>query len=130
MKKKLSESIDIPEGITAEYKDHLLLFNKGSTQVSRKIKIPGIKITVKDGKITFSSEKGNKNDFKVIKSNIAHMHNVFRGLDNKFVYKLQACNVHFPMTLKIEGKRLVISNFLGEKVPRYANIVADVEVDI
>ena len=47
---------------------------------------------------------------------------MFSGLQNKFVYKLEACNVHFPMTIKIEQGFLIINNFLGEKIPRKAKM--------
>ena len=55
---------------------------------------------------------------------------MFKGLDEKFVYKLQSCNVHFPMTLKVEKNKLIISNFLGEKTPRHAEILSGVDVEI
>ena len=34
------------------------------------------------------------------------------------------------MTVKVKGKKLEIKNFLGEKVPRIADIVNDVDVKI
>ena len=34
------------------------------------------------------------------------------------------------MTLKIEGNKLAVNNFLGEKIPRYAYILPNVEVQI
>ena len=55
---------------------------------------------------------------------------MFKGINEKFAYKLEACNVHFPMTLKIEGNKLAINNFLGEKTPRHAEILPNVDVDI
>jgi large subunit ribosomal protein L6 len=34
------------------------------------------------------------------------------------------------MTLKVEGSKLAINNFLGEKKPRFAEILPNVNVDI
>jgi large subunit ribosomal protein L6 len=65
-----------------------------------------------------------------MKANIAHMKKMFLGLENDYVYHLESCNVHFPMTLKVEGNKLVINNFLGEKTPRFARILPGVKVDV
>jgi large subunit ribosomal protein L6 len=83
-----------------------------------------------EGSEIILSAEGNKNDYKTIKSYVAHIKNMFHGLSENFVYKLEICNVHFPMTAKVEGSRLVITNFLGEKTPRIANLVPGVEVKV
>lgn len=130
MKKLFSESISVPEGIQCELKDNILICKKDSTELSKPIKIPKIDVKLKDKVITFECKSGNKKDYKIIKSLIAHMKNFFEGFNNKFVYKLESANVHFPMTLKVEGHKLIINNFLGEKKPRYADIISGVNVEI
>src|SRR3989344_4935855 len=42
----------------------------------------------------------------------------------------ESCNVHFPVTLKVEGNKFVITNFLGEKTPRFAKIPQGVKVEV
>jgi large subunit ribosomal protein L6 len=130
MKKPMSEELQIPSGANVTYDGETFVVSKSGIELKRKIDLPSIKIEIKGDKILLSTDKGNKNEFKYIKSTIAHIKNLFKGLDNKFVYKLEACNVHFPMTLKLDSGSLVINNFLGEKVPRKAKILSHVEVDI
>jgi len=130
MKKKFSESIDAPDGIECSLKDKVLNCKKGSTELAKTINIPGIEVRLSGKTITFDCISGNKNDYKTIKSLIAHMKNFFAGFENKFVYKLESANVHFPMTLKVEGSRLMINNFLGEKKPRFAVIRPNVNVEL
>jgi large subunit ribosomal protein L6 len=130
MKQKISEKIEIPQGIVCSYVDGIFYCKKGSQELSRKIQIPEIEIKVEGNTIHFECKKGNKNQYKTIKSYIAHIKNFFRGLDEKFVYELESCNVHFPMTLKVQGNQLIINNFLGEKKPRHAEILKNVDVDI
>ena len=124
------EEIEIPSGISCEFVDHILKCKKDSNELSRKVDIPGIKVKVKGDKIIFECERSNKNEFKIIKSYIAHLKNMFLGLKQPFVYKLEACNVHFPMTLKIEKNNFIIGNFLGEKIPRFAKILPGVNVEV
>jgi large subunit ribosomal protein L6 len=130
MKTKLSEKIHIPEGVSCVYHDKMFTCTKSGVSLSRRIEIPRVIMSIKGNEIIFDSEKGNKNQFKMIKSNIAHINNLFQGLNEKFTYSLEACNVHFPMTLKLEHGKLIINNFLGEKVPRTAVILPDVNVDV
>jgi len=130
MKKQYSESISVPEGIQCELKGNEISCKKDSTEMSKVISVPNISVKVKDNAVFFECSSGNKKDYKTIVSLIAHMKNFFAGLSNKFVYRLESANVHFPMTLKVEGQKLIINNFLGEKKPRYAVILPGVDVEI
>ena len=50
----------------------------------------------------------------------AHLNNMARGLNSGFEYKLKAVYSHFPMTIKVQGNEMTITNLFGEKVPRVA----------
>ena len=50
----------------------------------------------------------------------AHLTNMVRGIDSGFEYKLKAVYSHFPMTIKVQGNEMTITNLFGEKVPRVA----------
>lgn len=130
MKKQITEKIEIPSEIECSYANGILKCKKGSMEISRKFSAMGISTLIEDNCIIFESKKGNKNQYKIIKSWRAHINNIFNGLLNPFTYIIEACNVHFPMTLKVEKNKLIISNFLGEKTPRITNILPDVKVEI
>lgn len=130
MKNKIEEKISIPEGFSCEYKNQIIICKKDSINLFRKIDVSDIEIKIKDSVITLYCKNATKREKKIINSFIEHIKNMFKGMNEKFAYKLEACNVHFPMTLKIEGNKLAINNFLGEKTPRYAEILPNVDVDI
>lgn len=130
MKQKFQEKIEIPAGVNCEYAQKTLFCKKDAITLSRAVNIPYITLKLEGNAIILTALDANKNQKKIIYSYIKHIQNMFKGLSDKFVYKLEACNVHFPMTLKVEGNRLAINNFLGEKTPRYAEILPDVEVQI
>jgi large subunit ribosomal protein L6 len=60
----------------------------------------------------------------------AHINNMIKGAKEDFVYELEACNVHFPMNVKMEGKNIIIKSFLGETTQRISKIVGDAKVEI
>jgi len=60
----------------------------------------------------------------------AHLKNMFTGVTDGFKAKLKIVYAHFPFTVKISGKEILINNFLGEKVPRKTKIVNDCKVEV
>lgn len=60
----------------------------------------------------------------------AHIRNIFAGVTVGYVYRLKVVYQHFPVTVKVAGRRLLISNFLGERAPRVADIVGDAKVEV
>lgn len=129
MKKQIIEKIEIPQGIECSFENNILECKKDSLHSKRKIDFPGIIAKIENNNLILSS-KGNKISFKIIKALSAHIKNIFLGLEKKYQYELEACNVHFPMTLKVEKGKLIINNFLGEKTPRTAEILPNVSVEV
>ncbi len=130
MKQNIIESINIPEGINCEFTNKVLICKKDSASLSRKINLPTVKITVEGNSIKLGAKSGSKKELKYIRSHVAHIKNLFLGLQKKYEYKLEACNVHFPMTIKIDKSNMIINNFLGEKVSRIAKILPEVDVQV
>jgi large subunit ribosomal protein L6 len=130
MRRKITQKITIPEEITCEYNFPILNCKKDSLEVSREINVPRMIVKVNKNEIVLECERGNKIQYKIITSIITHIRNLFAGLNAKFVYKLESVSVHFPMTIKADGDTLTITNFLGEKVPRKARIMPNVEVEV
>ena len=130
MKAKLTETIELPEGVSCAYEDSILICKKDSMEVKRKVNLPGFSVKTDSNKLVLESSKGNKVDYKTMKTTVAHLKNIFSGFREEYICELESCNVHFPMTLKVEKNELVINNFLGEKTPRRAKILPNVKVDV
>jgi large subunit ribosomal protein L6 len=130
MKTKVEEKIAIPEGVTCSYENNLLECKKDSKELSRKLEIPKVEVKVDSKEVTLICPKASKKEMKSIKSNVSHIKNIFSGLEETYTYELESCNVHFPMNIKAESDQVVITNFLGETVPRKARILPDVDVQI
>jgi large subunit ribosomal protein L6 len=131
---KMEEKINVPEGFSAEIKiedhDEFLTIKGKGKENTKKFVLHNILLEVKGNEIIISAERNRRNEKKVIGSVVAHINKMILGLKENFVYKMEICNVHFPMTVKVEGKELVIKNFLGEKVSRIAKIKPGTDVDV
>lgn len=130
MRQKFEESIELPEGVTSHFNKGIFVCSKGSVTLERTIRIPETSIHIHDGKIMFKAPRATRQTIATIRSSIAHIQNLFKGLVEPFVYHMEICNVHFPMTVKVEGNKLSVSNFLGEKEKREAIILPHVTVKV
>ncbi len=130
MKENLLKEIEIPEGVEAEIKDKEVYVKGGEAEAKRRFDFRNINIEKKDNKIILSAKKATKREKRMIGTISAHIKNMLKGLKEKFVYKLEICNVHFPMNVAIQGNEVIIKNFLGESRERKAKILDNVEVTI
>ena len=52
------------------------------------------------------------------------------GVIHGVTYKMKVVFAHFPPNVKVEGDRLIVENFYGEKAPRSAKILKGVTVTV
>jgi len=60
----------------------------------------------------------------------AHIKNMIKGVKEGFTYKLKIVYAHFPISVKVNGNKIIIENFMGERSPRTAKIIGDVKVSV
>ena len=130
MRRKYVLEIKIPQGTKCSFENGVLKCERNGSNLERKISILGTEVKVDSEKITLVCDKANKKNIAMIGAFVAHIKNMLKGLEKEFEYKLEICNVHFPMTVKVEGDKVVVSNFLGEKINRHAKIISDVKVEV
>jgi len=130
MRKLFTAEVQIPGDINCEINNGIFKCNKESVTLEKKIKVPDTEIIIEGSSVKLECEKANKKHRAMINTAVAHIKNILEGLENNYIYKLEICHVHFPMTVKVEGNKIKISNFLGEKTPRSAEIVEGVNVKV
>ena len=130
MNKELERIIEIPSGIESALNVNEIILKKNGKEAKRKFDIYGIDFSLEGSKIRIYCKNSTRRESKMIGTIWAHINNMIAGLDKDFVYKLEICNVHFPMNAKIEGENVVIKSFLGEKMPRIAKILPNTKVEI
>jgi large subunit ribosomal protein L6 len=129
MKTHIEEDMDIPDGIQVSIdKDVTVKGPKGT--VKRPLFYPGVEIKVAGKKVTLTCKKATKREKKMLYTYMAHIANMFKGVQTPWVYKLKVCTGHFPMTVNLAGNALLVKNFLGEKIPRKMIIKQGVTVKV
>ena len=128
-KKELSESVEIPSGIEVHL-DKTTVKAKGKTEITKIFKASQIKIKKEDNKLTFSVKGVSRKSKSILNTSIAQINNMFKGADETYIYKLKVCSGHFPMNVAVDKNKVIIKNFIGEKLPRVARILENVQVKV
>lgn len=129
-KKLFKDSLEIPEKVQVELDVHTLKVKGEKGEVQRKVVLPNINVKLEDKTIIFTSKYTTKNEKRIVNTYKAHIKNMFKGVTEGYRYLLKICSGHFPMTVEIQNKELIVKNFFGEKVARKAKILDNVEVKI
>ncbi len=130
MKSKLEDSIEFPQGIIVNIDKGIVTVKGPKGELKRNMYDPKIKIVVQGNEIKLSASPYRKKEKTKIYSQVAHLKNMFRGVQEVFVYKLKICAGHFPMNVSVSGNQLIVKNFLGEKVPRVMNFSKDIKISV
>jgi len=132
MKKKkplLTRTLQIPEGVSVEVDGTVFRIKGPKGELSKILKHPTVSHEIESNSIKMTCPN-LKNSKRIMNTFIAHIRNLIRGVTDGFTYKLKICSGHFPMNVSKEGNKIIIKNFLGEKVPRSAKILEGVNVEI
>jgi large subunit ribosomal protein L6 len=122
--------IEIPEGVKVEITGGKLVVSGSKGTLERLIRYPGIEIKIEENELIISTESERKKIYAMLGTYAAHAKNMFRGVNEEYVYGMKVVYSHFPIQLKEIGNKLEIVNFLGEKEPRYAAIPDSVKMKI
>ncbi|MBW2970219.1 50S ribosomal protein L6 [Candidatus Woesearchaeota archaeon] len=127
----MQEEIQTPNEVTATAKDNTITIKGPKGEVQRTLKEPSIKLKTENNTIKITCKKGTKRQKRVINSFAAHIENMIKGVQEPYKYVLKICSGHFPMNVSVNGDKLIIKNFLGEKSPRTLTLKkgADVKID-
>jgi len=122
------KEIRIPEGLTTEISGMKVVVSGQKAKLSREFKgMFGIKIERTTDGIRVSSESEMRKQKSKVGAVAAHIRNMARGLTEGYTARLKIIYTHFPVTVKADEKerRVMVTNFLGEKTPRAARIFGD-----
>jgi len=114
--------IKIPGGVKASLDGMHLRVTGPKGQLSRNVRFPQVTVTCDGNEVIISTESRRKEITAMVGTLEAHTKNMFRGVTEGFEYRMKVVFSHFPIQLKLQGSRLEIANFLGEKKARQARI--------
>lgn len=125
---KFQDQVDIPEGVTVTVKKHMVLFVGPLGKTYKSFRSIPVNIEVLDNKIILKTIEHKKRDYAILHTARSIIRNICEGLVVGYTIKMKIVFSHFPITVKVEGKKVLIENFQGERAPRQTHIVGNTKV--
>lgn len=123
-------TIEIPENVTIKVEGKVVEVVGKKGRLVRDFSHAPISIRLENDLIIVRSEWPRKREAALVGTVYSHIRNMIIGVTEGFTYKLKIVFSHFPISVKVDGKRVIIDNFTGERSSRIAKIVGDVKVKV
>jgi large subunit ribosomal protein L6 len=127
---RIEHSIEMPEGVSASLSGGLLTVNGPKGSLSREFTSSRVSLVQDGGGLLVRTDLPRRKDKALAGTWNAHINNMVKGVSEGFSYTLRCFYSHFPMTMAVQGKEFVVTNYFGERVPRRAQILDGVQVKI
>ncbi len=126
--KKYQAEIEIPKDVKVNLKGHMLEVQGplGKTYKSFR-KIP-VNIEINPSKIALKISGTRKKHYAILNTAKSIIQTLCEGVIVGYTIKMKIVYSHFPITVKTEGKKVLIENFQGEKAPRISKIFKETKV--
>ncbi len=123
--------VEIPEGVSVEVRGLTVVVKGPKGVVERDFShARGVLLRVEDRRVLVESFFPKARQLALVGSIASHVKNMILGVTRGFRYKLKVVYVHYPINVKVEKNRILITNFLGEKNVRVVEIPQGVKVTV
>jgi len=122
------EIVDIPEEINVSMKKHMIQFQGPLGKTFKSFRKIPVNIEIKDGKLIIQAQGTRKRDYSILHTARSLIKNIFEGLIEGYTIKMKVVYAHFPITVKVKEKTILIENFQGERAPRRTTIVGNTKI--
>ena len=122
--------IQIPDSVKVNLKGSMLHVQGPLGHVYKNFKKIPVVIEINDNKILLKQTGERKKHYAILNTAKSIIQTLCSGVIDGFTIKMKVVYSHFPITVKVEGKKILIENFQGERAPRVSMINGDTKVDV
>lgn len=122
--------IKIPEDVQLSLVGKQITVTGAKGKITRDFTHTKVKISNDSEGIHLQAASARKLDAALVGTVTAIIGNMIKGVTKGYTYKMKIVFVHFPMSIKIIGRKVHIENFIGERKARITNIIGDTKVSV
>lgn len=127
---EVEKTVEVPEGIDVKIDGRVVTISGENGTLTRDFSHASLSIQKEEKLIKIRTSWPRKKEAATVGTVSSHIKNMITGVTKGFTYKLKVVFSHFPISVKIEGKKVLIENFTGERSSRIAKIQGDVKVSV
>ncbi|MCX9083948.1 MAG: 50S ribosomal protein L6 [Candidatus Methanoperedens sp.] len=121
-------TIQIPQGVNINIDMVNVSISGPQGQLQKKLWYPGVAIKKADSEVVVETNSSRREQLAILGTYESHLKNMITGVTKGYESTMKIVYSHFPIQIKIEGNKVIIGNFLGEKKARKANIMGSTKV--
>ncbi len=125
---KFQGEVIIPEGVKITQNKHMLKFEGPLGKTFKSFRNIPVNIEIVEGKVLLKATGFRKRDYSILHTARSIIRNICEGLVEGYTIKMKVVFAHFPITVKVDGKKISIENFQGERAPRRTHSVGNTKV--
>jgi len=127
---EISKSVQVPDDVDVTLEGKKVTVKGAKGTLTRNFSHAHASIEPDGKTIRIWAEWPRKKEAALVGTIYSHIQNMITGVKKGFTYKLKIVFSHFPISVKVKDKTVLIENFTGERSPRKAKIVGNVQVKI
>jgi large subunit ribosomal protein L6 len=126
----VENTVEVPEKVNLTLDGHKVAVTGTNGMVTRDFGHTKLNLSYQDNTLRIWAENPRKKQASLVNTIASHVRNMIKGVTEGYTYRLKIVFIHFPMTINVQGNKVVINNFVGERKARVAKIHGDVQVKI
>jgi len=119
---RLQAKVEIPEGVTVRLQKQMLEVSGPLGRAFQSFRKIPVGIEVGDGAVSLRAAGPRKRDYAILNTARSIIRNLCEGVSEGYTTKMKIVFAHFPITVKVDGRRVLIENFQGERAARVIRI--------
>jgi large subunit ribosomal protein L6 len=127
---EISKNIQVPDGVEVAVEGRKVTVKGAKGALTRDFSYVPISIEGNGKTVRVWAEWPRKKEAALVGTIYSHIQNMITGVEKGFSYKLKIVFSHFPISVKVQGKIVVIENFTGERRARKIKTSGDVKVKV
>jgi len=127
---EVSKVIQVPDDVEVTLEGKTVTVKGVKGTLTREFSQAPISMELQGKSIRVWADWPRKKESALVGTVYAHINNMITGVRKGFTYKLKIVFSHFPISVKVQDKTVLIENFTGERNPRRAKIIGDAKVKV
>ncbi len=123
-----NQTIEIPSDCQLSLDNKTITVTGPKGTLERSFPEPQTTIVIEGQELIVSTHINRKRARALVGTVIAHVRNMMLGVQHGYEYEMKIVYSHFPITVEIQDKTMIIKNFIGERGVRRARLVGDVDI--
>ncbi len=127
---KVSKTLQIPDDAEATLERQKLTIKGPKGAITRDFSHASVSVTLEERRIQIMAQWPRKKESALVGTLYSHIQNMITGVTKGFTCRMKIVFSHFPISVKVQERKILIENFTGERSPRTVEISGDAQVEV